>query len=95
MNSLSQTQVTRNEIGEIYIGLPVQDQFKIISTYSLIREKKQMQSSIKKSGWIIDHLKIFWCAVSLSSFTNFCLQDFSVRVVCNLPIEIAIFIREA
>ena len=30
LNSLSQTRVTRNEIGEIYIGLPVQD-FKIIS----------------------------------------------------------------
>ena len=58
LNSLSQTRVTRNEIGEIYIGLPVQD-FKIISTHSLIRETKQMQSSIKKSGWIIDHLKIF------------------------------------
>ena len=63
--------VTRNEIGKIYIGLPVQD-FKIISTHSLIRETKQMQSSIKKSGWIIDHLKIFWCAVSLSRY----LQDF-------------------
>ena len=67
---LSQTRVTRNEIGEIYIGLPVQD-FKIISTDSLIRETKQMQSSIKKSDWIIDHLKISWCAVSLSSFTRF------------------------
>ena len=54
-----------------------------------------MQSSIKKSGWIIDHLKIFWCAVSLSSFTRFCLQEFSVRVVCNLQIEIVILIREA
>ena len=57
------------------IGLPVQD-FKIISTHSLIRETKQTQSSIKKSGWIIDHLKIFWCAVSLSSLTRFCLQVF-------------------
>ena len=56
LNSLSQTRVTRNEIGEIYIGLHVQD-FKIISTHSLIRETKQMQSSIKKSGWIIDHLR--------------------------------------
>ena len=58
-----------------------------------------MQSSIKKSGWIIDHLKIVWCTVSLSSFTRFCLQDFSVRVVCNLyfflQIEIVILIREA
>ena len=75
LNSLSQTRVTRNEIGEIYIGLPVQD-FKIISTHLLITETKQMQSSIKKSGWIIDHLKISWCALSLSSFTRFCLQDF-------------------
>ena len=52
-----------------------------------------MQSSNKKSSWIMDHLNIFWCEVSLS--TRFCLQDVSVRVVCNLQIEIVIFIREA
>ena len=41
----------------------------------------------------MDHLNIFWCAVSLS--TRFCLQDVSVQVVCNLQIEIVILIREA
>ena len=50
---------------------------------------------MKKSRWIIDHFKIFWCAVSLKSFTRFCFQDFSVRVVRNLQIEIVILIREA
>ena len=90
LNSLTQTRVTRNEIGEIDIGLPIQD-FKIISMHSLTRETKQMQSSTKKSGWIIDHLKdlknILVCSIA-EYFNSFLFAGF-------LQIEILILIREA
>ena len=44
--------------------------------FNTLAETKQMQASIKKSGWIIDRLNIYWCAVLLSSFTRFCFAGF-------------------
>ena len=55
LNLLSQAQVTRKEIGEILVY-----DFNTLADKS----KKQMQASIKKSGWIIDRLNVYWCAVS-------------------------------
>ena len=63
-SELTQPNTGNSQRNRRNIGLPVQD-FKIISTHSLIRETKQMQSSIKKSGWIIDHLKnILVCSIA-------------------------------
>ena len=53
-SGLTQPNTGNSQRNRRNIGLPVQD-FKIISTHSLIRETKQIQSIIKKSAWIIDH----------------------------------------
>ena len=63
-SELTQSNTGNSQRNQRNIGLPAQ-YFKIISTHSLIRETKQMQSSIKKSGWIIDHLKnILVCSIA-------------------------------
>ena len=68
LNLLSQAQVTRNEIGEILVY--------DFNTLADERNKTNASEYKKKSGWIIDRLNIYWCAVSLSSFTRFCFAGF-------------------
>ena len=72
LNLLSQAQVTHNEIGEILAY--------DFNTLADKRNKTIASEYKKKSGWIIDRLNIYWCAVSLSSFTRFVSQDFFLYV---------------
>ena len=68
LNLLSQAQVTRNEIGEI-----------LVYDFNILADKRN-KTNASESGWIIDRLNIYWCAVSLSSFTRFVSQDFFLYV---------------
>ena len=68
----------KSELAQPSTGNSQRNLRNIVYDFNTLADKrnKTNASEYKKSGWIKDRLNIYWCAVSLSSFTRFCFAGF-------------------